>query len=88
MLIMFWHVKYLDDINSEYYKLKSKPLYIFCGVIALILMTIMVAIGGILLAATLIPGDNSKEGKWGLILLFPMFWLWKRFFIWCGIKFE
>jgi len=39
------------------------------------------------LSVALIPGDTPKEAKAGLIFLIPMLWVWKRFFVWCGLKF-
>lgn len=67
--------------------MKPSPLLIVPGVIALILLTIAVAIGGMALSVALIPGDTPKEAKAGLIFLIPMLWVWKRFFVWCGLKF-
>lgn len=67
--------------------MSRNPVVVVVGVVALIALSLIVAVLGIRLASELIPGDASKEGRIGLLALLPMWWLWRSFFSWCGVKF-
>jgi len=66
--------------------MSRNPVAVVIGVVALIALSLVVAVLGIALASELIPGDGTKEGRFGLLALLPMWWLWRRFFSWCGVK--
>ena len=75
------------EVELKGINLGRRALLVFFGTIALILLTMVVALGGMILAAYLLPWDTAKEGQAGIIFLLPVFWLWKRFLSWCGLEY-